>query len=272
MTALASQRFLIARRITQIGTLLLFWLGANWGLGILTGNLSSSRVFRTIPLSDPYAVLQILASGHALAGTVLLGALIVLVFYFLVGGRAFCGWVCPVNLISDAAASVKRKKNIRGQLRVPRYTRNALMVLSLIVSAIAGVAAFEWVSPIAILHRELIYGPGAGLFLVVASLFALDLFVLRDGWCQSLCPLGAFYSAVGHYSPLRIGFDPERCDHCGDCTRVCPEPQVLQFKGMEKLGFVDGGQCLNCGRCIEVCPTSALSFSTRFHRGSTTDE
>jgi ferredoxin-type protein NapH len=47
-------------------------------------------------------VLQILATGHQLAGTVLLGAAIVLAFFFVVGGRSFCSWVCPVNLVSSA--------------------------------------------------------------------------------------------------------------------------------------------------------------------------
>ena len=52
----------------------------------------------------------------------------------------------------------------------------ALAVLA--VSAVAGVAAFEWVSPIAMLHRELIFGPGLGL-LGVAGIFVLDLLVVK---------------------------------------------------------------------------------------------
>jgi ferredoxin-type protein NapH len=272
MSCIAGNRYLITRRITQVGTLLLFWLGANQGLGVLTGNLSSSRLFRSIPLSDPYAVLQILATGHLLAGTVLLGALLILLFYFIVGGRAFCAWVCPVNPISDLAALLKRRHALKGGFRVARYTRYWVMALAIPVSAMSGVAAFEWISPIGIIHRELIYGPGIGLFLVVASLLVLDLFILRDGWCQSLCPLGAFYALVGRRSTIRIGFYPDRCDSCGDCVQICPEQQVIHFPKMAECGFIDAGDCLNCGRCIEGCPTQALTFSTRFTQTSTKDE
>jgi len=163
---LRRNRVLLARRATQLAVLLLFWLGAHSHLGVLTGNLSASHVFRAVPLSDPFAVLQLLASGHALAGTALLGAVIVVVFYLLVGGRSFCSWVCPVNLLSDAAAVVARRRGLRGQFRVSRRTRYGILALALVVSALSGVAAFEWISPIAMIHREIVFGPGLGLLAI----------------------------------------------------------------------------------------------------------
>jgi ferredoxin-type protein NapH len=33
----------------------------------------------------------------------LIGACIVLLLYLLVGGRTYCSWVCPVNLLTDFA-------------------------------------------------------------------------------------------------------------------------------------------------------------------------
>jgi len=155
---IGAHRYWLARRITQLGILTLFWMGAHLHLGILTGNLSASHLFRTVPLADPFAVLQILVTGQSLAGTVLLGALIVAVFYTAVGGRSYCSWVCPVNPIADLAAYLKRRFQIRGQFRVARSTRFWILGLTLPLSAVLGVAAFEWVSPIAMIHRELIFG------------------------------------------------------------------------------------------------------------------
>jgi ferredoxin-type protein NapH len=264
MSWLHAHRYEVGRRLSQAGILLLFWLGAHLHLGVLTGNLSSSRVLRTVPLSDPFAVLQILVSGASLSGTVLLGALLVLLFYLLVGGRSFCGWVCPVNAITDLAAWLKERFGIRGQFRVGRSARHWVLGLALLLSAGLGIAAFEWVSPIAVVHREVVFGAGWGLVAVVAGILVLDLFVLRHGWCGSLCPLGAFYSLIGRVSFLRVGFDSSRCDHCGDCVRVCPEPQVLHWEQMAAKGFVDDGQCLNCARCLEVCPREAFGFVSRF--------
>jgi len=265
MSWLRAHRYLIARRTTQLGILLLFWLAAHLHLGVLTGNLSSSRVFRTVPLSDPYAAVQILATGHLLANTALLGAAIVLLFYFLTGGRAFCGWVCPVNMVTDLAGWLKRRFELKSQFRIDRGTRFWIMALAIPVSAIAGIAAFEWVSPIAMLHREVIFGPSLGL-LCIAGILLLDLFIVRNGWCGSLCPLGAFYSLVGHRSPLRVGFDEARCDRCGDCVRICPEAHVIDYAEMTARGFIASGDCLNCARCLEVCPRDAFRFTLRFDR------
>lgn len=264
MRGLHTHRYLILRRLSQASLLLLFWLGAQLHLGLLTGNLSSSRVLRTVPLSDPFAVLQILASGSALSATVLLGAVLVLLFYLLVGGRSFCAWVCPVNPISDLAGALRRRFAIRGQFRIGRGTRYWVLGLALVLSALCGVAAFEWVSPVAVVHREIVFGAGLGLGAVVSGILLLDLFVLRHGWCGSLCPLGAFYSLLGRLSILRVGFDSRRCDHCGDCVQICPEPQVLHWDSMAARGFVDDGQCLNCARCLEVCPQDAFAFTPRF--------
>lgn len=52
-------RFLALRRIIQIGLLCLYFLGNYAGIKILQGNLSSSLLFGTIPLSDPFAILQL---------------------------------------------------------------------------------------------------------------------------------------------------------------------------------------------------------------------
>jgi ferredoxin-type protein NapH len=264
---IGTHRYWLARRITQLGILTLFWMGAHLHLGVLTGNLSASHLFRTVPLADPFAVLQILASGQSLAGTVLLGALIVTVFYAAVGGRSFCSWVCPINPIADLAATLKRRFRIRGQFCVARSTRFWILGLTLPLSAILGVAAFEWVSPIAMVHRELIFGAGLGLLAALAIL-VLDLFVVRHGWCGSLCPLGAFYSLLGRRSLVRIGFDADRCDRCGDCVQVCPESQIIDYDRMTSRGFIDSGQCTNCSRCLEVCPRDAYHFTLRSRRSA----
>lgn len=52
-------------------------------------------------------------------------------------------------------------------------------------------AAFEWISPIGMAHREIIYGVGIGLLFLV-GIFLFDLLVVKHGWCGHLGPLGAF--------------------------------------------------------------------------------
>lgn len=260
-------RFGIARRIVQFGTLLLFVGTLQWGWQLagrplLAGNLSASEILGAVPLADPFAALQILASGHLPAAEVLAGAAFVLIVYLLVGGRVFCAWVCPLNVVTDAAASLRERLGVRDLFHLTPRARYWVLALALVLSATTGVAAFEWVSPIGILHRELVYGIGLG-FVAVGGVFVFDLLVLRHGWCGHLCPLGAFWSLVGRAAQVRVAFDDASCTRCGDCVRVCPEPAVLNFTAARRNGMVAAGECTDCGRCVAVCPEGSLRFALR---------
>ncbi len=169
---------------------------------------------------------------------------------------------CTANMVTDLAAWLRGRLGIRDMFRLSRSIRYSVLSVALILSAIMGVAAFEWVSPISMLHRELIFGIGLG-WTAVLGVFLFDLLILRHGWCGHLCPLGAFYAVLGKIAPIRVRFDTPTCTHCGECARVCPEPQVLNLKKAAAVGFIDSGECSNCGRCLSVCPERTLSFDRR---------
>jgi len=260
-----SYRYLILRRFVQIGILVLFF-GANaWGWKILQGNLSSSSLFGVIPMSDPYAVLQMVAAGAVVASDLLIGVGVVVVFYLLIGGRAFCSWVCPINMVTDSANYLRRVFDIdRAQLQKQPISRNArywILVMSLIVSAFMGIAAFEFISPISMFHRGIVFGIGFG-WAAILIIFLFDLFVLKNGWCGHICPLGGFYSLLGKFSFIRVHHSEENCTLCMKCKVVCPEKQVLHMIGKESIPVLSG-ECTNCARCIEVCDDDALRFSIR---------
>jgi ferredoxin-type protein NapH len=260
-------RYLILRRVTQIGILLMFFGTLHWGwqlMGtpLLRGNLSASEFIGIIPLADPFAVLQQFVSGHWLNTTVLLGAAILLLFY-VIAGRVFCAWICPMNMVTDLAGWLRSKLGMNDLFRLPRSTRYWILVMALVLSALMGVAAFEWVSPISMLHREIIYGVGLGLTAAL-GIFIFDLLILKHGWCGHLCPLGAFYGLLGKKAWLRVRFDDRSCTHCGECARVCPEPHVLNLRKAAEMGRVDYGECTNCARCIPICPEDSLDFAWRW--------
>ena len=257
-------KYLILRRVVQIGLLFLYFGGNYWGWTILQGDLSSSVLFGKVPLSDPLAVLQILATGAMLGINALVGAAIIALFYGIVGGRAFCSWVCPVNMVTDLANWLRRKLLIDRIERKVWITRNAryyMIVLALIVSALTGLAAFEVISPITIFNRGVIFGFGAGAGLLVA-IFIFDLFVVKNGWCGHICPLGGVHSIIGKYSLIRVTHTSENCTLCMKCKEVCPEVQVLGMIG-KRSEDVSKGECTNCGRCVDVCDDDALGFHIR---------
>jgi ferredoxin-type protein NapH len=261
------RRYVLLRRFSQAAVLLAFVGTVRWGWTVagaplLRGDLSASTLLGVVPLADPFAVLQILLTRHPLELQVLLGAGMVLAFYAVVGGRSFCAWVCPINVVTDLSTWLCRRLPLPAAVRLPSRLRYAVLGLSLGLSAIAGVAAFEWVSPIGILQRGLLYGMGAG-WVAVAVLFLLDLTVSKHAWCGRLCPLGAFYALLGPLAQVRVKFDPDTCTHCGNCAAVCPEPQVLDLKQAAALRLIASGECTNCGGCIPVCPEGSLRFGLR---------
>jgi ferredoxin-type protein NapH len=266
-------RFLIMRRITQISIMVLY-IGANmWGWKILQGNLSASLLFGFIPLADPYAVVQIAVTGASLGMDILLGALIVSIFYAVLGGRGFCSWVCPVNIISDTAAWLRRKlklSQLQKRFYITRTLRFWIMGLGVVLSALMGVAAFELISPVSMAYRGLVFGMGMGSGALVV-IFLFDLLVHENGWCGYICPLGATHALIGRFSLIRVYHDAPKCTDCRDCITVCPEKEVLHMINSSSES-VSMGECTNCGRCIDVCQESALEFSIRSFTKQPKDE
>ncbi len=269
---LRANKWLLARRFTQLSILLLFLLGPWFGIWLIKGNLNSSLILNVLPLTDPFVLLQSLISGHIPEATAITGAIIVLVFYMLVGGRVYCSWVCPVNMITDAAHWLRERLGISGASRLSRNTRYWLLGAVLVLALSTGSIAWETVNPVSMVHRGLIFGMGLA-WVVIVAVFMFDFLVSRRGWCSHLCPVGAFYSALGTHSLVRVRADArDQCDDCMDCFIVCPEQQVIRpaLKGADKgIGpVITSANCTNCGRCIDVCAKDVFHFGNRFNNQS----
>ena len=264
---LAAHKWLMLRRTSQLGILLAFLVGPWFGIWIVKGNLNYSYTLGVLPLADPYVLLQALLSGKLPEILTLIGAAIVILFYLLVGGRNYCSWVCPVNLVTDFASWLRLRFGIKGGVRLSASTRFWMLGMTLIVSVATGTIAWEMLNPVSMLHRGLFFGMGFA-WLVILGVFLLDLFVAQRGWCGHVCPVGAFYSLIGKASLLRVHLPKrEACNNCMECYAVCPEFKVIK----PALKAVDGAppiildaQCTNCGRCIDVCSKDVFTFGPRF--------
>ncbi|WP_394757097.1 quinol dehydrogenase ferredoxin subunit NapH [Rhodoferax sp.] len=266
---LMAHRFLLLRRVSQLNVLFLFLMGPWLGWWLVKGNLNYSLTLGTLPLADPLALLQSLLTRHVPERNAIIGALIILVFYVAVGGRVYCSWVCPVNLVTDAASALRRRLDIRGGAHLPRETRYWILALILLLAASTGGIVWELVNPVSMLPRGLLFGMGAG-WLLIGGIFLFDLFVMKRGWCGYLCPVGAFYSLLGHFSWVRVNASKrEACNDCLDCFTVCPEQQVIKLplKGASRGAspIILSGNCTNCGRCIDVCSKDVFTFGTRLN-------
>jgi len=267
-TGPAAYKWLALRRTAQLAFLALFLAGPWAGVWIVEGTLASSMTLDVLPLTDPLVLLQTLAAGHLPAQAAIVGALLVLGGYLLVGGRAYCAWVCPVNPITDLAHWARQRLGLPKGWQPARASRYWLLGAVLVLSAVTGTVTWEAVNPVTLLHRALLFGVGAA-WTVIVALFVFDLLVSRRGWCGHLCPVGAFYGLIGALSALRVrAARRAACDDCRACYAVCPEPQVITpaLKGAPQGHgpVLLSGDCSNCGRCIDVCPQEVFVFGWRF--------
>ncbi len=254
-------RFLMLRRLCQLTVIGLFIMGPVWG--VLEGNLSSSVLLGTIPMSDPLLLLQSIVTGYWPETTAIIGGLIVAGFYAITAPRVFCGWVCPLNLVTDLAAWIRRKAGFKASYQWPSSLRYWFVAAILTGSAVSGSLLWTWLDPVSALHRGIIFGFGAGSVLIVL-VFLMDLLLVEHAWCGHLCPLGATYGVIGRYSLLRVtATNREQCNNCMDCYNVCPEPKILRQPLKQGDKKVMSQDCISCGRCIDVCAEKVFEFKIR---------
>ncbi|HIE34712.1 MAG TPA: NapH/MauN family ferredoxin-type protein [Campylobacterales bacterium] len=253
---------------------LAFFLSFYFDIQFLEGTLTGSRLLG-FHLIDPFVSLEILASEHHLHTNIIIGTLTVIGFYFIVGGKAFCGWVCPYGLLSEIGERIHQilvnKRVIKERSFNPRV-RYIFWAIFLLAAAINGYLVFEIINPVGIISRFIVYGWSLAIVWVFVIL-AIEIFFSRRAWCKYVCPIGTTYSFIGWVGPMKVQWDMNKCDHCMACFAVCPEDHVLEFakakydekrkkEGITKE-FVKDGDCIMCARCFDVCHEDAYNFEFR---------
>jgi ferredoxin-type protein NapH len=86
---------------------LLFFLSFHIDLQLLEGTLNGSRLFG-FHLIDPFTALEIFAAEHHFHINVIIGSVTLIVFYLLVGGKAYCALACAYGVLSEMGERINQ--------------------------------------------------------------------------------------------------------------------------------------------------------------------
>ncbi len=260
------------RRIWQI-----FFLGLFLLLIVLhTSGVAGIGYFRDYPvrlfleLSPLLALASILASGTLAAGMLLA---LLTVGATLLFGRVFCGWVCPLGTLNQAAAWLWfRGRGGKAAVERNRYRRayalKYYLLLGVLLAALLGVNLAGLLDPIALTYRSVAlaffpivaggYIPseflgGWLIGLLFGGVLLLNLVYPRL-WCRLLCPLGALLGLTAFAPLFKIRRDRAKCTDCNACGFDCQG-------GDEPMGRHRVRECHVCLNCVGACPEDALSYA-----------
>jgi polyferredoxin len=198
-----------------------------------------------------------------LGGAALTHYLIAKIFGPLVFGRLWCGWACWTLMILDLLPHKRSRGRVPGRWGWLRYGHFALSL---------GIVLLLWYG--FDYGRHVTFGSVTGLYWMLAGnalyyLVGIGLaFVMKDNraFCKYVCPITVFLKIGTRLSLLKVRADPETCNECGTCVRVCPmDIRVLDYtrEGQRVLST----ECTVCQTCITACPNDALKLSFGFDLG-----
>ena len=216
----------------------------------------------------------------------------------LVGGRVFCGGVCPVGTLQDGLNSLKRLvlssfyylkrkvfssnvsdskgsaadfRELQGTLEKGlRLLKYPLLLIVLVYSLIRFAMAFdfmpEWgLIPAMRFTLEIRGLAGRGymnfwlVFLVIT--FGAGI-ILHRPWCKYLCPVGLVFAFFNKISFLKIKLEKKGYAGWTKCLENCTTGKPLDK--LEK-GFTSV-ECVRCYDCVLSCPEGAVKIKPRYKK------
>ena len=261
------------RLAVQVGfALLCVWIGIEMHVFVkyLESGGSTAFIQRPpgvegfLPISSLMSLYYFFLSGEIHpahpAGMVILVAIIILSLVF---GKAFCAWLCPVGLISEALGDLGQKI-FRRRITMPRWLDYPLRSLKYLLLAFFVYSIFFVMGKFALrafldgdynlvsdIKMYYFFAQISKLSMIVIGALVLLSIPLRGFWCRNLCPYGALLGLLSLASPHKIKRNPVSCIDCGKCALKCPS-----FIKVDKVKTVISDECTSCMACVDVCPVA----------------
>jgi len=261
-------KIVLLRRYVLLAVMLLFF-SQFFKVKALVGGLSGSLAVWSITLIDVFACFEILIASRDFTQQAFF-SVTPLIGIYLIFGRAFCGWVCPMDFLFELINKARNWQKMR--LAIPPLAGYIIVFLFLAISFFVEMPVFtNYISHLTNFFRMLtggvfislklpadttvFYFSGGAIFL----LLVLEFFFPRL-WCRVLCPLGKTYGLFNKVSLLKLRIKSEKCVRCNACEQVC-YMDVRIFSTNKSV--LRDTSCIYCGRCSESCGEGIIKMSLR---------
>jgi len=222
---------------------------------------------------------------------VLTSGFILILLLTLFSGRVYCSILCPLGIMQDVIAFIRRRMPFRQRRRKYKkalnYLRYPILGLTVISIFFTGILGIIWLDPYANFGRiaSNLYQPvfistqnvvsklltsiniyslqpaGQNILTPLAFFAALSVFLLililvvyRDRiYCNTVCPVGSFLGLLSKISFLKLKIDTSGCTSCGKCQLVC-KADCINVKSQS----IDETRCVACYNCISECEGGSI--------------
>jgi polyferredoxin len=180
--------------------------------------------------------------------------LAVVIIWFIIAGRLFCGKACPIGYAQDLIYKFPFFVKIKTfkwdkYLRLLKYLNVFVNIILLPILAFIGIIAQE--------NEQA--GPPRIILIILAAM-AIFAMIIHRPLCKYLCPVGAVSSLFNKFSFYKYKTLNDKCHKCGICAKKC-KMDIIPYK--MKNSF----ECIRCGYCKKVCPKNAIITGfTQIHR------
>lgn len=185
----------------------------------------------------------------------------------VLGGRVFCGWMCPQTifrvLYRDGIETklLGLRKRIKNKQQEPDYskTENKIkrLVAMLIWTGLAFIAAADlmwyFVPPedfLAYIQNPSEHMVLVGTILGIVAFLVYDVIFLKENFCVYVCPYSRIQSVLYDDDTVMAIYNPNRG---GEIYNEDKEKVFTKQKDL--LSVNASAECTTCESCVTVCPT-----------------
>ncbi|HHH72362.1 MAG TPA: cytochrome c oxidase accessory protein CcoG [Sulfuricurvum sp.] len=185
----------------------------------------------------------------------------------VLGGRVFCGWICPQTIFRVIYRDLIEtkilhlRKRIKNKQKEPDWSKPENKVKRIIAIvmwtalSLLATANFLWYFVPPEDFFPYIMNPGehtilVGILLLTTLFLVVDVVFFKENWCVYVCPYSRIQSVLYDEDTVMAIYDPHRG---GD---IYDEEKHKQFTKQKELQAVEpSAECTTCESCVTVCPT-----------------